>query len=272
MQHGYNTRQNSSTSPMEETSISEERSISETSRNVTEVSETANLIKNLEKNMNSRFDSLDAEMLTLKDVIIKNLQIENERLRKKVDDLENKVETIEKDYNSLEQYGRRNNIEISGIPDSVSDQNLKKEVIEILKEINIDVNENDIEACHPMGFAKNNSKKTIVRFLNRKYAKKALISRKSLRNNTLRKNIFINENLTVRNNKIAYISRKLKRSGEVEKAYTKDGITHVSSPNINRGKIIKIFHINELYSLFPDYDFRENHGEGEHNESMQSSY
>ena len=49
LQHGYNTRQNSSTSPMEETSISEERSISETSKNVTEVSETASLIKNLEK-------------------------------------------------------------------------------------------------------------------------------------------------------------------------------------------------------------------------------
>ena len=34
--------------------------------------------------------------------------------------------------NSLEQYGRRNNLEITGIPDDVDDQNLEEKVIEIL--------------------------------------------------------------------------------------------------------------------------------------------
>ena len=53
--------------------------------------------------MSSRFDGLDIELLHLKDVIIKNLQEQNERLRKKVNVLENKVLT-------LEQYRRRNNI------------------------------------------------------------------------------------------------------------------------------------------------------------------
>ena len=33
--------------------------------------------------MTSRFDGLDNELLNLKDVIIKNLQVENEALRKK---------------------------------------------------------------------------------------------------------------------------------------------------------------------------------------------
>ena len=45
--------------------------------------------------MASRFDGLDNELLNLKDVIIKNLQVENERLRKKVNVLENKVLTLE---------------------------------------------------------------------------------------------------------------------------------------------------------------------------------
>ena len=265
LSHGYNTRNNSSISP-----IAEEPS-SETISNDSEISETAMLIKNLEKNMNSRFDGLDKEIINLKEVIIKNLQIENERLRKKVDDLENKIEIIESDHNALEQYGRRNNIEITGIPNSVSDQNLEKEVVDILKEINVVVSANDIEACHRMGPPKNESKKTIVRFVNRKHAKKALINRKNLRNITAQKNVFINENLTVRNNKIAYLSRKLKRSGHVEKAYTKDGITHVPNPDINRGKIIKIYHVKELFNLFPDYDFGENHSKDQ-NESMQSSY
>ena len=54
--------------------------------------------------MTSRFDGLDTKLLNLKDVIIKNLQKENERLRKKVNVLENKVSIIESEHNSLEQY------------------------------------------------------------------------------------------------------------------------------------------------------------------------
>ena len=49
--------------------------------------------------MNSRFDGLDIELLNSKDVIIKNLQVENERLREKVNVLENKVLTLESEHN-----------------------------------------------------------------------------------------------------------------------------------------------------------------------------
>ena len=40
----------------------------------------------------------------------------------------------------------------------------------------------DIEGCHRIGKSKNNSKKTIICFINRKYAKKVLLNRKGLRN------------------------------------------------------------------------------------------
>ena len=57
---------------------------SQINANTNQFSETATLIINLEKTMTSIFDGLDSELLNLKDVIIKNLQAENERLRKKV--------------------------------------------------------------------------------------------------------------------------------------------------------------------------------------------
>ena len=69
----------------------------------------------------SRFDQLDKALLNLKDVIIKDLQVENQRLRMKINNLENKVLSLEINGNHLEQYGRRNNLEITGIPDDVSD-------------------------------------------------------------------------------------------------------------------------------------------------------
>ena len=56
--------------------------------------------------MTLRFAGLDIELLNLKDVIIKNLQVQNDRLRKKVNVLENKVLTLENEHNSLEQYER----------------------------------------------------------------------------------------------------------------------------------------------------------------------
>ena len=73
--------------------------------------------------------------------------------------------------------------------------------MDILNEITVNVSPKDIEACHRVGVSKNSSKKTIVRPINRKHAKKAFLSRKNLRKSTSPNcNVFINENLTVKNN------------------------------------------------------------------------
>ena len=69
-------------------------------------------IDRLEAKLLSRFDNLSKEFLNLKDIIIKNLQIEKERLRNQVSYLNKKVVSLEANQNILEQYGRRNNIEI----------------------------------------------------------------------------------------------------------------------------------------------------------------
>ena len=152
--HDYNARLNSLSSIEESTPLEVSASNdtivdtpSQTNTNTTQCSETATLIINLEKKMTSRFDGLDNELLHLKDVIIKNFQVENEHLRKKVNVLENKILTLESEHNSLEQYGRRNDIEITGIPDSVPDQNLEEKVVDILNEITVNVSAKDIEAC-----------------------------------------------------------------------------------------------------------------------------
>ena len=52
--------------------------------------ETFELIINLKSKLLLRFGDLDKEMLNLKDVIIKDLQVENQRLRNKINNLEKK--------------------------------------------------------------------------------------------------------------------------------------------------------------------------------------
>lgn len=269
--HSYNTRNNSLVS-------TDQNDQNDTPENNPTHCETSNLILNLEKTMLSRFDGLDKEILNLKDIIIKDLQIENQRLRKKVNDLQKKIISSEENINSLEQYGRRNNIEISGIPESVEDKKLEETIIEVLSKIDVNVSASDIEACHRLGKPNNKERKTIIRFVNRKYAKKALLNRKSLMQadtTSLRinnRNVFINENLTRSNGKIAFHSRNLKRSSKIEKCYTKDGVVHIAGGQLENGKVMKILHLNTLLELFPEFDFGENVREEDHNVSIQSSY
>ena len=64
----------------------------------------SDLIINLEKKLIYRFDGVDKEILDLKDVMIKNLQLENQRLRRtRVNNLENKVISLEISGNHVEQ-------------------------------------------------------------------------------------------------------------------------------------------------------------------------
>ena len=79
--------------------------------------------------------------------------------------------------------------------------------MDISNEISFDISPEDIEACHGVGVSKSSSKKAIIRF--RKHAKKGVISRKNLGKSSLPNcNVFINENLTVKNNEIAFLGKK----------------------------------------------------------------
>ena len=86
--------------------------------------------------------------LNIKNVIIKDLQIENQQFRSKINDLEKKVFSLEENGNLLEQYGRRNNLEIMGVSDNLEDEKFEEKVIEILQKIELNVSTKDIEACH----------------------------------------------------------------------------------------------------------------------------
>ena len=143
MTHRFNTRHNQIVANNEETNVSDPQ--------------TSHLIINL--------DGLDKELLNLKDVTIKDLQVENQPLRLKVNNLEIKVMSLEINRNHLEQYGRRNNLKITGISDNVSDANLEEKVIQVLSEIQVNVSSSDIEACHRTSKSKNSSKKQLYNLL-----------------------------------------------------------------------------------------------------------
>ena len=93
------------------------------------------------------------------------------------------VTELERQQAKMKQYSRRNNVEIFGISNEVSDENLEKKVIDICKESGIDLNPYDIEACHRLQSGHvntSNSKHVIVKFVNRKHSEAMLHLKKSL--------------------------------------------------------------------------------------------
>ena len=83
--------------------------------------------------------------------MIKQFKDENEGLRAKCGTLENKVVTLEQNLNFLGQFGRRNSLVLSGIPQSISDNQLENTVSSILWDIVVSMKSEEIEVCHPFG-------------------------------------------------------------------------------------------------------------------------
>ena len=120
-------------------------------------------LSKVESNLMQNITNLNDEVINLKDIIIKNLQDKNKRLKTKVNILENKITNLEIQNNNAEPHSRRDNVETSGNPQSVSDNQLEEKVFYILKAIDVNITSNEIKACH-----------------NRKHCLKALRNKKKL--------------------------------------------------------------------------------------------
>ena len=187
----------------------------------------------------------------------------------------------------MAQYGQQKNIVLSGIPESVSEHVLEESVISVLADIDVSIESQDIEACHRFGKRdRDQSQKTIVQFVNRKNCKKVLFNKKKLgsidcsKHNFMQNTkIFVNENLTPMNESIAYNCRKLKCSGLIHGCFSRDGTVRIKRQEKDRP--VKIFHMDKLHGLFPDFNFGDAEDEDDifldasqvvNNDSMQSSY
>ena len=97
-------------------------------------------------------------------------------LEENYDEHQDYIIDIEKQSQALEQYTHRNSLEISGIPNNISDEALEMKCIEILEAVDISVDNFKTEACHrlPTNWRNKNKPKTvIVKFTNHKFVEAA---------------------------------------------------------------------------------------------------
>lgn len=210
------------------------------------------LFKKFESQKVDIIDHLTNENLILKSEIV-SLKESNSNLIKE-------MHGIEEDVINLQQYIRRNNVEIHGIPDDIEDADLEDKVIEIGETIGVHLKRRDIEACHRLRRGKNDKiARTIVRFINRKKCDdlhtnkyKLKSAKKSLKKIGLN-DIYINSNLCPYNKFIWGKCKKLFTEALINRFWVYNGSLYIATEENDKGT--KINHLNKLIEIFPGYDF-----------------
>ena len=164
-----------------------------------------------------------------------------------------RVFELEKELSNLQQYDRRENIEIIGIPNTVTDDLLEGKVIEILKSLGMpELSSYEIVACHCL--KKTNTTKpanTIARFTNRKIAFFALQRRKSLRwTYPSIQNLFIIENLCSRYRSIFEECLELKKKGTIKHVWSYNGVVQYKTVDDRNIRGTRVEHMSELIQKF----------------------
>ena len=178
-------------------------------------------VMKLQNNMNSRQTELIndnkefREKLSIIDSKFDELKKENEVLKSKLSVAEKTSLTIsascknindkdiemERNMHRMEQYSRRECIEIVGIPSSITNDLLEEHVLLIFEKVGVVLETMDIVACHRLG----KTNRVIVKLLNCKDSQYILEKKHKLRNIALYNNdesensnsrkIFINQSL-----------------------------------------------------------------------------
>ena len=99
--------------------------------------------------------------------------------------LEEQILSLEKSQAKSEQYIWHNNFELSGIPNDISEDNLKKVVFDICHSSDLEIEPKDIEGCHCLlvsRYSKDSNTRVIVKFVNKKHPEAMLRNKKSISN------------------------------------------------------------------------------------------
>ena len=220
--------------------------------NIQQVNEPSNSTDNVSKlkeNMRVVVDKLN-EIVKVNCLMLeklKQLSDENAKLTEANDSLYDELYDQKVSLTSLDQYGRRENVEFVNVPESVTQEHLQKHIIEIMKSLRINVADKDIHAVHRIGKQSSRPRNVIVRFVNRKTAFKLLKNKKKLKN-TSHKNLYITENLCPYNKQLFNKLYRLKKNKEIHSVWSYNG--NVFCKVREQDERVQIQHLDEIEDLF----------------------
>lgn len=210
-------------------------------------------------------DSLTEQVRVLSDGQKKILDLTEEikQLRLENTQKDNRINELEKRLDDLEQYSRMNDVIITGLkvkprsyaravagsnnggePTEEEVSSTEHQVVTFFREKGINVNTENIEACHLLPKRRNIDVSTVIlRFDNRKY-KNALMKQGRLLRGT---DVYVNEHLTRKNGEIAKKARLLKKQNKIQGTWVRNCKIFIKlNGSPEEAKVIVIRNLNEL--------------------------
>ena len=188
------------------------------------------------------------------------LEKENERLTKNCDYLKEQIDDVwdaqyelEKELYATQQYNRRENIEISGVPSNIEHRDLERFIIHrVLRRIGVNELESyEIVGCHRLGRSTpTRPANVIVRFINRKRAHEALENRYNLKNFPDLEKMFIVENLCPHYKRIFDRCNELKTQGDIKAVWSYNGTVQFKTEDRRDIRGTKVYHLDALNAKF----------------------
>lgn len=189
-------------------------------------------LKGMEKSTAFISEQYESHRKMVDNMLKKQVALENENaeFKKEIKDMERKLFVASQEMNDLQQYGRRECVEIAGVP-KIEQENTEELALKVFSEIGVKVNPSDIVACHRLP-SRRGDPIIITKLLNRKTAGEILANRKKLRNVTASDlgfeaktngKIFINESLTKQNKELYRSVREKAKAKEWKFTWTWNG-------------------------------------------------
>ena len=185
-----------------------------------------------------------------------NLMNKIKLLEDRIELVEDRLYTSEVKLNKADQYQRRENIEIAGIPDNILQEELEVTVLNILKSIDVKTDSYHIVACHRL-FNKNKNKpaNTIVRFTNRKIVHEIFTKKKELCNTKYKeefgKDFYISENLSSGNREILDGCLFLKKKALINSCWSYNGVINIKYKGKINERSTKLYHYDDIFHYIP---------------------
>ena len=176
-----------------------------------------------------------------------------ETLEKNLSDAEERIFENETELNKLNQYTRRENLEIVGIPRNIGQRDLESHAIKIFNAMGVECNSYDIAACHRLNKKDSSGNKlTIVRFICRKKVIEILSNKKKLsedqiKNKLNKKEYFIQENLSPMNRQIMDSCIYLRKKKQLTSCWSFNGTINIKITDDDEEKQKKLYHYEDIF-------------------------
>ena len=167
--------------------------------------------------------------------------------------LHERVVALERQCWGNSQYSRRECLEIIGISDSISNDDLEETIIKIFDKLDVAINPSNIEDCHWL--KSNGPKKVIIKFARRKDANLIRKNKNKLKGRNLcsigvNNPVFTNDSLCSYYKMLWRKCKKLCSNKYIHAFWVSNGILRLKLTA--SGRVYVITHSQDLDELFPE--------------------